>query len=132
MKRAKVFLFIFIILSSYFSSWSLAVVTIERNLSDTISWFSCNSQKICYELVAQDVQLGFLSNYYYTGPVEVKLQRQESSGFLKELIRISSAEAKWDFIQNQWILLVLDKKKNLREFIFNPDSLSEKDLRNLF
>lgn len=104
---------------------SAAIITVRRHLQNQILWSSCNSFGICYTLKTERVDVGSLTDRYYTGPVEIQIYRKRPDGSLQWHRRIQAHEGQWNYSRNQWVLLLPSSRGSFKEFIFAPDQLRE-------
>ena len=120
----RAFIALTLLIHCFGSSIGMAFTTAQRHLTQSVSWSSCNRFNICYQLKANQVEIGFLANSYYASPIEITIQRKLKNGHMQVLRRITASEGKWNYDRNQWVLLITENHTP-KEFIFSPDTLEK-------
>lgn len=100
-----------------------AATSSRRQLTQNVTWQSCNQYQICYRLKAQEVDIGILANRYYASPIDIQIFKKRTNGILQPLRQIQAKEGQWNYERNQWLLTLTDSKHKDREYLFIPDRL---------
>ncbi len=100
-----------------------ATISARRQLTNNVTWQSCNDFRICYTLKAQLVDVGYLSNRYYAAPIEIEVFKKMTNGKLIRLRQFHAKEGQWNCERNQWLLILIDGSKKEREYSFVPEQL---------
>jgi hypothetical protein len=113
---------------SYIIFWSLRIdaagaVTAQRHLASGIQWTFCNRHNLCYQLRADNAEIGTLRHQYFAYPVEIQVFRRTASEQLLYLRSLRAREGYWNYEKNQWILLIPRANSTDQEYIFSPETL---------
>ena len=106
-----------------FSPIGFSSTSMQSQLSSKVTWASCNTFNICYELKTEKVDIGVLANRYYTGPIQLTIYRKVELNKLIKVRMIVAEEGSWDYDQNQWILVIHPYNHKIQEFAFHPETI---------